>query len=171
MTAKGHVFLALPIGIAISEFINLTEIELVIFLGSIIVGSLFPDIDEPYSYIGRKAWFLSWFVKLLSLIFPTFKHRGITHIPLIPIVLIASGYWGDTLFLFGFGIGWMAHTFGDLITVGGVNGYLYPLFPNTRIRLLPFLPIYTGGVIEHVIIFGLMALTLLLTLLLVGVDI
>lgn len=157
MTAKGHVALAFPFGVYGAYYFGLTGIEASTYVMLVLLSSLAPDIDEPGSWIGRRLWFLSWPIKILGIFFPTFKHRGVTHLFAVPLMIAIIGYMIGNVWVIGIGIGWFAHTLGDLITAGGIVGYFYPLFPDKRIRIMSkHLPIYTGGIIEHIIIIVLM---------------
>lgn len=156
MTAKGHILLALPFAFAVSDIMNINHFETMIFTSAVVAGSLFPDIDEPGSYIGRKLWFLAWPIKILAQFIPIFRHRGATHFLILPLLLMITSYFIGSLILTAFAIGWIAHTVGDMLTVTGIRGYLYPILPNSRIRLLPEpVAFQTGGIIEGLLIFGL----------------
>jgi inner membrane protein len=151
MTAKGHVLLAMPLAIVGVDYLALNQINGALFIISVTIGALFPDIDEPGSYIGRRLWFMSWFVKILSLFFPYLKHRGVTHFFVIPFTMIIVATFFKNIWLAGFALGWLLHTVGDLLTVGGIRGYLYPLWPNQKIVLLPDgIRFYTGKFAEQV---------------------
>ncbi|TDA67315.1 hypothetical protein E0765_03585 [Sulfuricurvum sp. IAE1] len=150
MTAKGHVLLALPPSIIWAQTLGLSGIEAGALIAAVAAGSLFPDVDEPNSFIGRRLMFMSWTIKILSLFFPTFRHRGVTHIFLVPLSIILIGSAFENILVAAFGLGWLMHTVGDLITVGGVRGYFYPLWPDQKIVLLPDgFRFYTNGFIEH----------------------
>ena len=161
MTAKGHVLLAsaLTMGSAVylknhypiylpSSIASITAI-----LGGIYLGALLPDIEEPESYIGNKF-------KLFSIVFSTFvKHRTLTHYLITPMLIIALAFYlippysFSQLFFYALGIGILMHDIGDMLTNGGIRGFFFPFFPNTRIALLPsFLRFETFGLIEHLLI-------------------
>lgn len=157
MTAKGHVALAFPFGVLGSTALGLNGIESSVFVFLVSLSALAPDVDEPGSWIGRRLWFLSWTIKILSIFFPTFKHRGVTHLLAVPLAIFIIGYLIGNVWIIGIAIGWFAHTLGDLITAGGIIGYFYPFWPEKRIRLMSkYLPIYTGGFVEYLIILVLM---------------
>lgn len=159
MTAKGHVLLATPLAIIGVDYLALDQIDSALFILSVAVGALFPDIDEPGSNIGRRFWFLSWPVKALSIFIPAFKHRGVTHFFLIPVILMLISVGFHNIWLAGFALGWLLHTAGDLVTIGGINGYFYPLWSNQKIVLLPDgFRFYTGSFTEKLIIAFLMLL-------------
>jgi len=139
--------------------LEFSSMGMALFIFLVLFGSLFPDIDEPNSYIGRRFWFMSWPIKLLSHLFPFLKHRGITHLFLVPVSLGIAAFYGENIWLGGFAIGWLLHTLGDLITVGGIRGYFYPFFSTRKIVLLPYpLRFYTRGVAEQILIFFLLLL-------------
>lgn len=159
MTAKGHVILASPVAFIVATKFHLEIEQIIVFMVISSIGALAPDIDEPGSWIGRRLLFLSWTVKFLSIFFPAFKHRGITHLLAIPIAISAISIFLHNIWIAAFALGWFMHTVGDLITVGGIRGYLYPLFPDKKIVLLPDeFRFYTGGLVEAVIIFCLTGL-------------
>ena len=153
MTAKGHVLLALPFALFGAKQLGFSPICTTLFIFLVLLGALFPDIDEPKSTIGRKFWFMSWPIKLLSHIIPLLKHRGITHLFLVPFSLSITALYWENIWLGGFTLGWLLHTFGDLITMGGIRGYFYPFWSNRKIVFLPdALRFYTGGGAEQILI-------------------
>ena len=119
---------------------------------------MFPDIDEPHSYIGRR---FTIFSQIFSLFF---KHRGITHTALIILVYIAlipliSYNPLYKLIGIGFIIGNVGHILGDASTKSGVPIF-YPIY-SKGFGILPKAFRYTtGGGIEYM--FVLPAFTLAL---------
>jgi inner membrane protein len=123
-----------------------------LFVAGAVVGSLIPDIDHRGSYFGRRAKLLSVPMHLLA------GHRGITHTPLL-LMLIMSLLWfisktflsgiKSTLFMYmslGIGVGMASHIFLDSLTKGGVP-LLYP-FSSKKISLLP---LKTGSFSEKIV--------------------
>lgn len=168
MTAKGHVTLASVGALLTVKYVFLThhyptdDYELlVIFYASVIFGSLFPDIDESGSYIGRK--FLA-----ISIVTSSFmKHRTFTHYLIFPALVFYSSFFVDVLWqqylIYGLALGILLHDAGDMLTKGGINGFFFPFFPKTKIALLPrVLRFYTGSVTEYIFIFFLMLCKLFL---------
>jgi len=49
------------------------------------LAGLAPDIDEPWSVIGMRLWFLAWWMKYL------FGHRTISHSVLIVVAVVIVG--------------------------------------------------------------------------------
>ena len=158
MTAKGHMLLASTLsfgGLCYVKahypiYLPSSYITLAIAYIGVIIGSILPDIDEENSYISRR---LTLFSVLISTIF---KHRGTTHYLLTPIILFVSAYFlieSDTLiklFVFSLCLGILMHDLGDMLTNGGIRGFFFPLFPNTRIALLPsFLRFDTFSLVEY----------------------
>jgi len=148
MTYKTHTTMAFAICFApvlLPEqlnFIQYIDISLFpyIFL-TIFLFSLFPDLDEPNSYLSRKP---PW--NIFSLIISSFTdHRGVTHRflaifipPLIMFFILYSINKVDTfwpLILFSF-IAYSAHLIGDGFTIGGLKRFFYP-FSKKTIWFLP----------------------------------
>ena len=159
MLAKGHTALASVITLGLFDIVPYFQKfevnEIGLFYGSVLVGSLFPDIDESRSYIGRKLGVISVIVSSI------FKHRTFTHYLIFPIVIYFSiiGFIEDDIsknILQGFVFGMFLHTLGDMFTVGGIKGFFFPIFPNTKIWALPeFMRFYTGSTHEYILIYFL----------------
>jgi len=174
MTAKTHMISSVALGLGILELLQHNNIEslvfnsydelitfLTLYIGAIIFGSVFPDIDEPHSYIGRK---FPLFSNILSMFI---EHRGITHTLLVIFLYSAIAYSvilidgiENSFFIviaIGFIVGNIGHILGDMMTKSGV-ALLYPI-TSKNFGLLPKrLRFYTGGFIEIVfmrIVFGL----------------
>lgn len=153
MTARGHVLLALPFASLGAHVFGLQKVDYFIFVSIVAIASLLPDVDEVNSYAGRRLWWMSWLIKLLGTFFPSFRHRGITHLFIIPIALAAIAYYFKSVWIAAFAIGWLAHTIGDLMTVGGIVGYFSPFATNKKVNILPKeLRFYTGSATEHTLI-------------------
>ena len=74
------------------------------------LGALLPDIDTPYSTLGR----------IVSL---PFEHRTWTHAIWAPLALMIAGIWVRLLFWLGFGM--FVHDFFDSFSASGIN-WFYP---------------------------------------------
>lgn len=162
MTAKGHVLLASSITLgsfifivntpSISRAINIVPPYSIVFFIAVIVGSLLPDIDESESYVGRR-------LKIISVIVSSvFKHRTFTHYLIVPLVLTIVAIFvsdaGMQTALFGLAFGILLHDAGDMLTKGGIKGFLFPFFPNTKIALLPeFIRFRTFSIQEYIFIY------------------
>ncbi|HEH5010701.1 TPA: metal-dependent hydrolase [Campylobacter coli] len=93
MLAKTHSTFALAIascGVYCSYKalgFEIPNVSLVAFYGAVYFGSLFPDIDEPNSKIGRR------FVGVSNLLNAVFGHRGFTHsLAFIVLLGIVTGF-------------------------------------------------------------------------------
>jgi len=125
----------------------------------LILGSLAPDIDGEGSicYLGNflpghitprlVVRLLNWLGRSISSgIRSIFGHRAAFHWPVIGAALIYFGWqWGYDWLLW-FGVGYLAHIAGDLLTRAGV-----PLLGPLSKRDFSLLPIKTGGFIETVL--------------------
>lgn len=177
MTAKGHMLLAssaalgsycaLQKNIVGSSFDIQAPYSIYAYI-SIIIGSLFPDIDEEHSYIGNKLKPIS--IVISSLV----KHRTLTHYLLLPLLLIVFGFYLENytykIIIYGFAIGMLLHDAGDMLTKGGIRGFFFPLFSSKKIVLLPdILRFRTFSMQEYIfIIFALIPLNIFFYLCIVG---
>lgn len=154
MLAKSHISLGLLGGIIaypLIEKLNITkDTYFTLLLPLILLGSLFPDIDEPRSVIGRKLPLLS---KIVSL---SFSHRGFTHFLAFPLIFITLGIIishsiiSPSLFAFAYGI--FLHQVGDMLTISGIPHYFFPLSKKRAILLPDTLRFRTGSVKEKAIL-------------------
>lgn len=132
------------------------------YLLGLVVGALFPDIDEPASFIGRRTILLSHAISMFT------KHRGATHtvgaLLLYTLLGVAavSAYGGTTELIFallGFVLGNAVHISGDMMTNTGVRIFLP--FSDKKRKLLPEQIIFkTGGPVEHLVVLPLFTLAL-----------
>jgi len=159
MTAKGHVALASAATLTylyVDSKLITTLPYFEYFLIAILIGSLFPDVDEPDSYIGNK-------LKVVSIVLSSiFKHRTFTHYLILPLSLILVSFlFKDNVFnqitIIGFAIGILLHDCGDMLTKGGIKGFFWPFFPNSRIALLPYsLRFKTFSVEEYIFVYAVL---------------
>ena len=92
-------------------------------LVGVVFGSLLPDIDEPESFIGKRMLPLSAIVSFL------FRHRGASHYLLTPVIIFTVAIFTSgvvSLFLVGVAFGYFFHLIGDMMTLGGIKGFLFP---------------------------------------------
>ena len=167
MTVKGHLLLAYPLATTILTLTeqnyfghrmsdNVTFMSL-FYLG-IFIGTIFPDIDEPESYIGRKLPVISHILSIFI------EHRGITHYLLIPLLILTFNFLyveeqSTKIVIYAFAIGNICHDVGDLLTKGGIRGFFFPLMPTTTIGLLPkFLRFRTNSLVEYIFMIFLIGL-------------
>ncbi len=167
MTAKGHMTLAttatlITVYTALPYFLMHFDTEKIIIIYFLIIfGSVLPDIDEENSYIGRRFMLISTITSTI------FKHRTITHYLIFALAIAFTGFFlPDYKYIFySIAIGVLLHDCGDMLTKGGITGFFFPFFPNTRIVLLPrFLRFYTNSINEYFLILGLVCLNIFLTI-------
>ncbi len=164
MTAKGHMTLATTATlISFNTLPYFKKLQIGYLVGIyifILFGSVLPDLDEENSYIGRK---LPLFSVITSSIF---KHRTITHYFFIPLIIVFFAFVSNGLnriLLLSLSFGVFMHDVGDMLTKGGIIGFFFPFFPNTRVALLPrFFRFYTDSITEYMIILFLMFINLFL---------
>jgi len=153
MTLKGHINLAIFPFLLFNSLNSLDNfiyhLPIAFYIG-LVIGSFFPDIDEPNSYIGKKLSFLSKPLREIGL-----KHRTLTHsifFPFILFLIIAFIPDLDTFFIKGFIVGIILHIIGDAITISGVPIF-YPISKKRYFLLPSFLRFKVGSTVEKVIIF------------------
>lgn len=125
MDGKTHIAAGYSAGILLLAQLNRTTwlppeglLPSLGIIGLAVVGSLAPDIDLPYSKIGRRSKTVSSTVNLF------FGHRTITHAPLVWLVLCAvlSSVLGQTwhIYVLAFALGIGTHILLDLCNSAGV---------------------------------------------------
>lgn len=164
MTIKGHVLTSLPIALYLyksNHLLDSTLVVLLLFYFGFFTGVALPDIDEPRSFIGRRFVVIAIIVNIVN------RHRGITHSIYAVLMPLLFGYLlSDTssFLLYGVSFGILTHIAGDMLTNGGVFGFLSPFYSG-RVALLPsFLRFETGGLFEHIIIVALFLFNIFLFL-------
>ena len=114
--------------------LSLSPTQYTLCVATVTLGSLLPDIDTPYSFIGRKCKIISY------PLFYLFGHRTITHSLLIWTLLLCISPIFSSGFMYGlfcislYG-GVVSHLVLDTISTVGVS-LLYPLC-NIRFHLIP----------------------------------
>lgn len=122
------------------------------FIFSISFFSVFSDIDEPGSFIGKRLFFLSWPLKIFI------KHRGFTHTLLFVFLCTIVAYFCILMFpkyfvfFFFMPIGVFLHMFGDMHTRGGVNLF-WPISKKRNHIISKNMLFYTGGMTEKIVAF------------------
>ncbi|WP_282154488.1 metal-dependent hydrolase [Cytobacillus gottheilii] len=141
MRYKTHIVSSLTAGAGLAIMLNYPfHIGYVI---GICFGSLLPDIDEPRSFIGRRSFGLSKYVK------QKYGHRGITH-SLFAWMLVSFVFLIYPSFLtVGISLGYLFHIIGDLFSVRSIP----ILAPFTPVR--PNLPFTykTGSITEDILLY------------------
>lgn len=110
-------------------------------LFGVLFGVVVVDLDSSQSKVGRRLWFVSWWM----------KHRGVLH-SLFSCVLLSLIVGMFDLWLgFGFGVGYVSHLVLDALTLAGV-GLFWPL----RFRVSGF--VRSGSWVEDVLFVLLLGL-------------
>lgn len=146
MRGRTHLIVGIAAGAAASLALPIEDntMRLGVFAATAI-GSLFPDIDNAQSKLGRK-------IKPISIIInKLFGHRGFIHSPCNLLLILITSIVFMAVFenfkqlpiLIGFSIGFITHIILDAITKGGIP-FLYP-FSKKRYN---FTVIKTGGIGE-----------------------
>lgn len=146
----GLIFLGFPLKYIFAYFDIFTiYIMFILYVYSLYIGSLFPDIDHPKSYIGRRFPIISNIVKT------KFGHRGFMHSLFLIYCLIIVSFLINIIFKIfyphvysviniyihtiecGFILGCVSHIFFDMFNPSGVCIF----YPNTKKYRLPLAPI------------------------------
>lgn len=96
-----------------------------------IFGTVLPDIDTPYSMVGRHVHL-------------PFKHRTWTHALWFPIVFCVAGIFFKPLFWLG--IGMVVHDFWDALSISGIH-WFYPFRKDKPHKIKLY---HTGKTSEYV---------------------
>lgn len=158
MQGRNHVALALAAPLALAMVTGATDIlpGSVVGWGSLILGSLAPDLDGEGSicYLGNflprhitpkpLVRILNWIGRTISsFIRAVFGHRTALHWPSWGVIMIAVSLTMRLDWLFWFGLGYILHIFGDSLTKSGV-----PLFGPLSSKDISFTPMVTGKFTE-----------------------
>lgn len=124
MNGNCHLVFGTSVGVASVLFLGADQTEAVALLSSCMLGSLFPDIDNPTSHIGKLTVPVSTIIGKLSAIFgkTNANHRGIFHdmgMYLIGLFLC----WMYIPALRGFFFGALSHIFLDCFNPAGVPAF------------------------------------------------
>lgn len=144
MRYKTHLATTLAISLPLMVTSDSLSVESLSFVA---LGAVFPDIDEPHSYIGRRMIGISNSMKVV------FGHRGLTHSLVGLFAAIFIFHLGSTTFglplelIYWFAFGYFAHLLQDSFSKKGI-AWLQP-FSKKRFQS-GFRLIYytTGGIIE-----------------------
>jgi inner membrane protein len=150
MMFRNHLVVTTAVAITVVKYANIA-LPLWLLLVAIYVGSLLPDLDHPSSTIGKRFLFIS--LPLSGL----FGHRQITH-SLWPFVITlwVFSYEPSTMpLILALMIGYASHLLADLVSDSGVPLF-WPFQMRVGIKLCS-----SGSVIEPIIAFGLLGLSII----------
>ena len=102
------------------EISGSSEMQTLFILGGVI-GGIFPDIDNPASYMGKLAVPVSTWIGQVSELFgkTEAKHRGILHDPAVYLAGLVLSYLYCPAWC-GFFVGCLSHLFLDMFNPSGV---------------------------------------------------
>ena len=145
-----HLAFGFLVSLIALNFINIENT--ILFILTTIFFSIFPDIDETRSKIGRKYNLISKIINFF------FGHRGFIHTIYIPLILFFSFSFINYDVSIAILIGYFSHLFLDAITKAGIRP-LYPII-NKRING----PFKTNSIIEKIIFISIISVNLYLIL-------
>ncbi len=99
------------------------------------IAGLVPDIDEPYSVIGQRLWFLAWWIKYLC------GHRTASHSLLGVSILGVVGLVAlvPPSYVMAMCLGWASH-----LILDALSGGIFLWWPSKKRWVLGRYPIYGG---------------------------
>ena len=106
------------------EFSNYNE--LAIYVISVLLGSILPDIDHHKSTLSKIIPFYLLH-KVLKNWTTIFKHGGITHTILVNMLIFAWYWWTGNILVLGLSIGYASHLYNHYIDGNKLNMLWYPL--------------------------------------------
>lgn len=124
----------------------------ILFILIVMFFSIFPDIDETRSRIGRKNKTIS---KITNSIF---GHRGFIHSIYIPLILFILLNFINYEIALASLIGYLSHLFSDSLTIQGTR----PLYPFFKVRING--PITTNSLFEKIIFLAIISANIYLLL-------
>ena len=147
-----HLAFGIFIALLAIDFFNIQN--KLFFILIVIIFSIFPDIDEKKSKIGRENKIISTIINFM------FGHRGFIHSIYIPLILYLVFYYINKEIGVAVLTGYFSHLFMDALTKQGIR----PLYPLINKKINGF--IKTNSFLEK--IFFLIIILLILYLLLVS---
>jgi inner membrane protein len=136
MKGRTHAAFALSIGLFSATFFASHLPQQLLFIASVFLSSLLPDIDDPRSTLGKRTKVFSWPFRILL------GHRGVFHSLIMPAFLSLLAYYlGSPAIAFGILIGYCSHLLLDALTHAGIRPF-YPL----PLRLKG--AVRTGGIVD-----------------------
>lgn len=111
----------------------------ILFFLIVILFSIFPDIDEKKSKIGRKNKILSRIINFI------FGHRGLLHTMYLPLILFFIFYNLNKEIGTAILLGYFSHLFMDALTKTGIR----PLYPIINKKINWFFK--TNSILEKIL--------------------
>ncbi len=149
MLARTHIMSAVSLTVPL-----LTTMPIEVhfsFVTAVVLGSLFPDLDEKGSFLSRRVYVVSLLISQFT------EHRGITHtllalpiyffIAFVVMHLGGASLFFSTIIALGFMIGCLIHLLMDSATRSGVAIFL-PFSKKRYYILSKSYRVFTGGKLE-----------------------
>lgn len=131
-----HLAFGLLIALLSLDFFNIKNKLLFVLIA--VFFSIFPDIDERKSKIGKKYKKTSWIINFI------FGHRGFFHSIFVPLILFFVLYNINNEIGIAVLVGYLSHLFMDALTKNGIR----PLYPIINKRINGF--IKTNSILEKI---------------------
>ncbi|MDP7244474.1 MAG: metal-dependent hydrolase [Flavobacteriales bacterium] len=119
-----HLAFGLLVALLALDFFNIQNKLLFVLI--VVFFSIFPDIDDTKSKIGKKNRQISRIINIL------FGHRGFFHSIYVPLILYYIFYYVNKEIGAAVLVGYFSHLFMDALTRKGIKPF-YPLI-NKRIN-------------------------------------
>jgi inner membrane protein len=116
LKARQHMGMALVIGIGLFH----NDVMGFVYTPLMMVGSLLPDIDTPFSKLGKYNIFAAMM-----------RHRGFMHSLLTSGIIAVAGTLINPVVGVWVSVGYLSHLFADSLTPSGIR-WLYPFKNSTR---------------------------------------
>jgi len=136
MLFRTHLAFGLLSGLLFVKWLNISYFWLIL----VMFFSVFVDIDEYKSKVGKKVIFLSFVIKLL------FKHRGLIHSLILPLIIFGF-LWFFDYFILGLSIliGYGSHLLLDILNISGIRLF----YPISNFKVKGF--VKTGSMLENIL--------------------
>lgn len=131
-----HLAFGLLVGMLSLDFFNIKN--KILFMLIVLFFSVFPDIDERRSKIGKKTKLVSGIINFI------FGHRGLVHTIYIPLILFFIFYNMNKEIGIAVLAGYFSHLFLDALTKIGIT----PLYPIINKRIDGF--VKTNSLLEKI---------------------
>ncbi len=131
MNGNCHFIFGASVGALSSVLLQTDPTQTALLMSTCLIGSIFPDIDNPNSNFGQLTKPVSTLIGKIQKLEgkKAYQHRGILHsLALYSCLLVASYIFFP--FMTGFFIGALSHLFLDMFNPSGV-----PVFLFRRMRL------------------------------------
>ncbi len=144
MNGNCHLIFGTAVGTAVCMGLKADITECTLIMSTCIIGSVFPDIDNPNSHIGGLTVPISTVIGKVSELFGKTgsRHRGIFH----DLFIYLLGFYLSFMYfrpVLGFCIGTLSHLFLDMFNPSGIPFF----FGMLRIRIARIISGSTASII------------------------